>query len=235
MIRIGIVGYKGRMNSLLIKIIMSSADFELSGVLVRSDDETKENFKTYKNIKTLAADSDAIIDFTHPKNTIVIAKEMIGEHSILVCGTTGFTEEQMNELKALASELVIIYSANMSIGINNVQKIISMLAQNLPTDFESGIVDIHHKHKIDSPSGTALTLAKEIEKTKGTAFKVPISSLRLAEEKGEHQVIFSSRNESIIITHRAFNREIFAQGALNACVWGQNKQAGFYSMQDVIC
>lgn len=232
MIRIGMIGINGRMNKAIIEEINNHPECSFSGSLVyEKDQDTPIN--QYEDIIELANSSDAIIDFTNPRTSIEIAQKLVNSKVSLVCGTTGFDEQQFKEFKAAARLLTSVWSANMSIGINLLQILLKTASSTLTNDFDSAIIDIHHRHKKDSPSGTALMLAKTIEE-KHKQKEVQISSLRIGEVPGEHQVIFSNSNESITISHQAFNRNIFAQGAIKACLWSIDKEKGLYSMQDVL-
>ena len=236
MIRIAVVGFTGRINKLLIEEISKHPEYILSGVLVRKGclSENKE-FKLYDDIEELADNTDAIIDFSSPEASLSIAKQLVGSQTFLVCGTTGFTEDEFIQFKSYSKQVSIIWSANMSLGINLLQSLLKIAASKLTKDFDPAIIDIHHCHKKDAPSGTAKVLAQAIEDNRSSeSKKVQISSLRIGEEFGEHEVIFSGLNESISLSHKAFNRNSFIQGAIKACVWGKNKPAGFYSMQDVL-
>lgn len=226
--RIGVIGLNGRMSKAVIEEINNHPDCNLAGVLVRKKSET--SIPLYENIEDLTLVSDAIIDFSTPATSLSIIKKLANSKVVLVCGTTGFTPQEFEELRQ--ASLALIYSANMSIGINLLQMLLKTAASKLGNDFDSAIIDIHHKHKKDSPSGTALMLAKTIEKA--SSKKAQISSLRIGEVPGEHTVIFSNKDESITLSHHAFNRSIFAKGAIKACLWGRNKKPGLYSMQDVL-
>jgi 4-hydroxy-tetrahydrodipicolinate reductase len=235
MIKIAVVGFTGRINKLLIEEINKNPEYILSGVLVRKGCfSKKKEFELYDDIKELADNSDAIIDFSSPEASLSIAKQLVGSQTLLVCGTTGFTEEEFIQFKSYSKQAPILWSANMSLGINLLQSLLKIAASKLTKDFDPAIIDIHHCHKKDAPSGTAKVLAQAIENNRPPELKkVQVSSLRIGEEFGEHKAIFSGDNESISLSHKAFNRNSFVQGAIKACLWGKNKPAGFYTMQDV--
>lgn len=229
--KIAIIGLSGRMSKEVINAITNRSDCEISGIF-SSNAKSKSEHKIYDSLNKLANHSDAIIDFSTPKNSISCLKSLTNKKIVYVCGTTGFSEEEFTIFQEEAKKFICIWSPNMSIGINLLQKMIEEASKTLTEDFDVAVIDIHHKHKKDSPSGTALMLAKTIEKTR--KIMPQISALRIGEVPGEHQVIFSNGNESIAITHNAFNRKIFAEGAIRACFWGVNKPQGLYSMQDVL-
>ena len=228
--KIGVIGFSGKVNSSIIDELQKSKTHELIGVFARS--KTNENlaFKLYDDVSKLSNEADAIIDFTTPAASIEIASKLVDSNTLLVCGTTGFSKEEFITFKSYAKYFPIIWSANMSIGINLMLSMLENMAKKLGEDFDSGIIDIHRKHKKDSPSGTALLLEKEIKKA---GLSTEISSLRISDEKGEHLVLFSSEDESISINHKALSRNAFTKGAIKACQWGVNKAPGLYSMQDV--
>lgn len=227
--RIGVIGLNGRMSKAVIEEINNHPECTVSGALVR-DKAQDSSITLYDKVQDLANVSDAIIDFSTPTTSLEIIKELAGSNVILVCGTTGFTPQEFKAFKN--PSLTLIYSANMSIGINLLQKLLKTTSSKLSDDFDSAIIDIHHKHKKDSPSGTALMLAKTIEETRQN--KVQISDLRIGEVPGEHSIIFTNKDESITLSHKAFNRNIFAKGAITACIWGKGRKPGLYSMQDVL-
>lgn len=228
---IGIVGLNGRMSQAVIEAIEQDKNFGLSGVLVRNN-YTHPNFVLYQDVEELAKNCQAIIDFSNPTTSIKIAENLANKNVIHICGTTGFSEKEYALLKDAARYVTMVYSPNMSIGINLLQILVKTAASKLNNAFDVAISDIHHKHKKDSPSGTALMLAKTIEQE--TGMQPQISALRIGEFPGEHNVIFSAAGESITLSHQAFDRSIFAQGALKACLWAKGKNPGFYSMQDVL-
>ncbi len=234
MIKIGVVGFSGRVNSLIIEEILSSKESELSGVLVRSIPEEDDfPFALYDDVEEFINNVDAIIDFTNPSTSLMLAEKLQNTKVLLVSGTTGFSPEEFEKFKSYAKYSPIIWSANMSIGINLLLKFIEISSSMLGDEFDTGVSEVHHRHKKDSPSGTALMLANAIAEA-GAVNKVQIESMRLAECKGEHMVIFSSAEESLAISHNVFTRNIYAKGAIKACKWGVNKEPGFYSMMDVL-
>ena len=232
MLKIGVVGFTGKVNRIVIEEIEKNLNCTLSGILVR-DKKLHNNINNlYDDVKELAKVSDAIIDFSNPDLTMSLASELINSKILLVSGTTGFTKEQFQKLQDCAKYLPIIWSPNMSIGINMLQLLLKSVAPKLADSFDSAIIDIHRRDKKDSPSGTALMLADAIEDN--SANKVQVSSLRMGDVLGEHDVIFASASEELTFTHKVLNRNIFAIGAIKACLWGRDKEPGLYSMQDVL-
>ena len=231
MIRIGVIGFSGRVNKVVIDEINKNPNCELGGILVRPEKANKVDLPLYTKIEELKKNIDAIIDFTNPTTSLQIAKSLADSNILLVSGTTGFSAQEFETFKSYAKFIPIIWSANMSIGINLLHSLLKIATKALGPDFDSAIIDIHHRHKKDSPSGTALSLAKTIEENSASP---QISSLRLGEEFGQHEIIFSGKHESISFAHKTYSRNSYALGAIEACFWGKDKKKGFYSMQDVL-
>jgi 4-hydroxy-tetrahydrodipicolinate reductase len=234
MIKIGVVGKSGRVNKIVIEEVNKRQDCNIAGILLRPEASlgTQEHFTFYNNVTELAKNVDAIIDFSNPATSLRIAKKLKNSNILLVCGTTGFSNEEFEEFKSYSNFYPIIWSANMSIGINLLHSLLKIATNKLQAGFDCAIIDIHHRHKKDSPSGTAISLAKTIIDNQGSAPQ--ISSLRLGEEFGQHEIIFSGAHESISLSHKTSSRNSYAQGAIAACLWGYQKKNGFYTMQDVL-
>ena len=149
----------------------------------------------------------------------------------LVCGTTGLSEEHFAKLKSSAAEFPIFYAPNMGIGVNVLAQMLHRAKDDLISNFDIKIIDTHHKHKKDAPSGTALFLANQLQ-TQDT--QIPITSIREGEAFGTHEVILSTPDETITITHQALNRNVFAMGAIKAAMWLASQKNGLYSFQDLL-
>jgi 4-hydroxy-tetrahydrodipicolinate reductase len=170
----------------------------------------------------------------------------------LVCGTTGFSEAEKQQFASYSAKAVIIWSSNMSLGVNLLMNLVEKVAGILHDDFDVEIVEMHHKNKVDAPSGTALSLGAAVAKGRGVDLQavgkstrsgkeakrekgeIGFASLRGGDVIGDHSVIFAGDGERIELTHKASNRDIFAKGAIRAAIWGSAKQPGFYSMRDVL-
>jgi 4-hydroxy-tetrahydrodipicolinate reductase len=177
---------------------------------------------------------DVAIDFSHADAISEICRAALKHRKPLVIGTTGHSKEQLRIIEETAQSLPIVFASNFSIGVNVLFWLTHNAAEQLGGDFDSEIVETHHKMKKDTPSGTAKTLAeilKAAEKTKG---EVPVQSIREGDVVGEHTVIFSGPGERLELTHRAASREIFVRGALRAAKWIIDRRPGLYSMQDVL-
>jgi 4-hydroxy-tetrahydrodipicolinate reductase len=256
--KLGITAANGKMGQALILAIKQSPDFRLSTVLVRDVNHlTSEIGLPDYTIITEQAEkfcesAEIIIDFSSPKLTCQIIEAATKHKVPVVSGTTGLTNNEIKLLENYAKIIPIVYSGNMSIGINLIQMLLNKTAKTLDQSFDVEIIEKHHRNKVDAPSGTALMLAKSITDAKGLDFdksiiysrvghtgprpkeKIGISSIRAGNIIGEHDIMFVSDAEVITIAHQALNRNIFVNGALKACNWIVNQPAGFYSMQDVL-
>lgn len=171
-------------------------------------------------------ESNVAIDFSLPEPTLDNLKNCTEFNIPIIIGTTGFTEAQMEEIEFAAKKIPVLYAPNTSIGMNMLFKLAS-IAKKL--DAEVNIVDIHHKHKRDTPSGTAKKILELLEDKNPSC-----NSIRIGEIIGEHTVSFVSDYEQIKISHTAFDRKVFASGALKAAKWLQTKSPGLYTMQDML-
>jgi 4-hydroxy-tetrahydrodipicolinate reductase len=220
-INIGIFGSSGRMGQELISQINKSQIHNLYYSYC---------YKSENNDLSKLCQSDVIIDFSTPKASLILLKEAIQHNTKIVCGTTGFTQIEFHNIIEASSIIPILYSANMSISINIIRSLIETLNAKLSNDFDVDIVDIHHKHKKDKPSGTALMLKQSISSRNAN-----IVSIRAGEIPGTHEVLFTGTNEIITIKHQAFSRNIFASGAIRAAGFlFQCKNPAIYSMDDVL-
>lgn len=176
--------------------------------------------------------TDALIDFSAPEATVehVLACAEFGVP--VVIGTTGLSDEQISELKKASKRTALLFSPNMSVGVNLLFHITGLMAERLGPDYEAKIHEVHHVHKKDAPSGTAKKFAEVIEKVKGK--KIQVTSERTGEVTGDHTITFEGNEERIEILHSALSRDLFAKGAIKAAKWIMGKPAGFYSMEDVL-
>ncbi len=264
MINAGVVGFGGRMGSLIARTILDSPDFVLAGALEdnahpfigRDAGEAlgcpKIGFKVTSSIEKAFASCDCIIDFTFPEVTLSTAKYASKNGKAMVIGSTGFTEEQKKKIQSFASKIAIVLSPNMSIGVNVLLKTVSMVAGILDESYDAEIVEAHHRLKKDAPSGTALALAQAVAKGRAIELaeharyerygiigvrpkgEIGIQTVRAGDIVGEHMVMFAGPGERIEITHKAHTRENFARGAIKAAQWIMSKGPGLYSMMDVL-
>jgi 4-hydroxy-tetrahydrodipicolinate reductase len=220
-INIGIFGSSGRMGQEIISQIHKSQIHNLYYSYC---------YKSENNDLSKLCQSDVVIDFSTPEASLILLKEAIKHNTKIVCGTTGFTQIEFHNIIEASSIIPILYSANMSISINIIRNLIETLNAKLSNDFDVDIIDIHHKHKKDKPSGTALMLKQSISSRNAN-----IVSIRAGEIPGTHEVLFTGTNEIITIKHQAFSRNIFASGAIRAADFlFQCKIPRIYSMDDLL-
>ena len=250
-IKISICGALGKMGLILIKRAQKYQNLELHSA---TDKKTKKLFNKIeikKNNLKVFEKTQVIIDFSNPKSTMQILKYANKLKKRVLIGTTGFTNKQEALIKKYSKKIAIFKSGNMSLGINLLEYITRILSKKIPSDYQIGIADNHHKAKIDYPSGTALILAnavakgksKNLDKLKGKIFlnkkgslqnnKINFFITRKDKTVGKHSVIYNNKIENIELKHTAFSRELFADGALNAAIWISKKNKGLFNMQDM--
>jgi 4-hydroxy-tetrahydrodipicolinate reductase len=252
-INLAISGCLGRMGQQLIKSSKSNKNFKLV-TLTENKTITKKiaGIKLDLNTELAFEKTDVIIDFTVPKCTLEILKIASKLKKRVVIGTTGFTQKEEILIKKYSKKIPRLKAGNMSLGVNLLMYLTEIASGSLGDDYLSKIFEIHHKHKKDYPSGTALMLGKGIANGKnknlynliGKKFlnkksfpfgkKINFNSIRKGEIIGEHEVTFSSGKEIITLNHEAFDRALYSDGALTAAKWITNKKAGLYSMRDLL-
>ena len=252
-INLSISGCMGRMGQQLIKSSKKNKNFKLvsltENILINKKiaglKPTKNNINAFKK-------SNVIIDFTVPKCTLEILKIATKLKKRVVIGTTGFSKKEENLIKKFSKKIPILKAGNMSLGINLLMYLTEIASKSLGNNFLSKVYEVHHKHKIDYPSGTALMLGKGIADGKNKNFynlvgkkylnkksfpyakKINFNSIRRGEVIGEHEVRFSSGKEIIKLNHESFDRALYSEGALTAAAWLMSKKAGLYSMRDLL-
>ena len=252
-IKLAISGCMGRMGQQLIKSSKKNKNFKLITLTENRLVNRKFNgVKLELNSDKAFKKSDMIIDFTVPDCTLEILKIASKLKKKVVIGTTGFTRTQEKQIKNFSKKIPILKAGNMSLGVNLLMYLTEIASKSLNDKYLSKIFEVHHKHKKDYPSGTALMLAKGIADGKnknlynliGKKFlnkksfpygkKINFSSLRKGEIIGEHEVKFSSGKEIITLNHEAFDRALYSDGALEAAIWLMKKKPGLYSMRDLL-
>jgi len=216
-IAIVVAGVKGRMGQAMLRAIEESEGVRLLGTFGRGDDALP-----------LIAKAEALIDFTRPAASVELAALSAQARIVHVMGTTGFTPEDEAKIRAASRHAVIVKSGNMSLGVTLLAALVKQAAKALP-GFDVRIFEMHHRGKIDAPSGTALMLGEASGRD-----DVGYASLRAGTVVGEHQVILAGPHERLVLSHSAQDRAIFASGALAAAKWGQGKKPGLYAMADVL-
>ncbi len=252
-IKLAITGCMGRMGQQIIKSAKSNRNFtvtvltentlinkKINGINISLNDE-----KAFKK-------ADVIIDFTIPKCTFEVLKIASKLKKKVVIGTTGFTKKEENLIKKYSRKIPILKAGNMSLGINLLMYLTEIASASLGNNYLSKVFEVHHKHKKDHPSGTALMLGKGIAVGKNKDFyklmgkkylnkksfpygnKINFNSIRKGEIIGEHEVKFSSGKEIITLNHEAFDRALYSEGALTAANWLNKKKPGLYSMRNLL-
>ncbi len=252
-INLAITGCLGRMGQQLIKSSKSNKNFKLVALTENKPINKKiSGIKLELNTDQTFKKTDVIIDFTVPKCTLEILKIASKLKKGVVIGTTGFNQKEEAIIKNYSKKIPILKAGNMSLGVNLLIYLTEITSESLGDNYLSKVFEIHHKHKKDYPSGTALMLGKGIAKGKnkniydlmGKKFlnkksfpfgkKINFNSIRRSEIIGEHEVIFSSGKEKITLNHEAFDRALYSDGALTAAKWLANKRVGLYSMRDLM-
>jgi len=251
-VNITIVGALGRMGQILIKRVKKNKNLKLFSLIDLKPAKTITGIKIQKNNIEAFKKTDVIIDFSRPRATLEVLNYAKKFKKKIVIGTTGFNSKQNNLIKNYSKKIAIFKSGNMSLGINLLEYVVSIFSKKIPSNYQIGISDDHHKRKVDYPSGTALMLAnavskgknKNLESIKGKMFLNKSGSLqknkinffisRKGNTIGKHSVNFNNKIENIELKHTAFSRDLFADGALNAAVWISKRNRGLFSMQDML-
>ena len=264
LLKVVVTGASGRMGQTLINLIAKSDKLELVGALERPNHEwigqdiglamggSKLDVVVSEDPIEVIANAEAVIDFTTPSATIEFSKFAAQARAIHIIGTTGFSENELEKIKAASFHSVVVRAGNMSLGVNLLVALTRKVAAALDEEFDVEIIEQHHKHKVDSPSGTALMLGEAAADGRGISLtetavrgrdgitgarkkgSIGFASIRGGDIVGKHDVLFASNGEQLILSHNATDRNIFARGALKAVIWGRDKQPGQYDMMDVL-
>ena len=252
-INLAISGCLGRMGQQLIKSSKNNKNFELTALTENKAINKKiAGIKLDVNTEQTFKKTDVIIDFTVPNCTLDILKIASKLKKRVVIGTTGFNQKEEALIKKFSKKIPILKAGNMSLGVNLLMYLTEIASKSLNEEYLSKVFEVHHKHKKDYPSGTALMLGKGIADGKnknlynlmGKKFlnkksfpygkKINFNSIRKGEIVGEHEVTFSSGKEIIKLNHEAFDRALYSDGALTAAKWLISKKPGLYSMRDLL-
>ena len=241
MTKIAITGSNGRMGRALIRAVKINPNVSQGPMLNRGDD-----------INLVLQDFDVLVDFTRPEATLNALSICQNTGKAMVIGTTGFSDEALEIINQASSDIPIVFAPNMSVGVNLTLKLLETTAKVIGTDSNIEIVEAHHRHKVDSPSGTALKMGEVIANALGRDLSecavygregteeprdrqtIGFSSIRGGDVVGEHTVTFFMEGERVEITHKASSRMTYANGAVKASQWLTNQANGLYSMQDVL-
>lgn len=262
--KIGIIGGAGRMGRMLIKEVLSTQNCSLAGAVEHGKNpllgkdlgliigEEAAGVTLTDNLEKLISSSDAIIDFTTPSATINAAELCAANETAHIIGTTGIDGDGRAKIEKFAKKTPIVMSSNMSIGVNLLIAAVEQAAAKLDDSYDIEIVEMHHKHKVDSPSGTALALGSAAADGRKVALsdvqklsregivgarprgEIGFATLRGGDVIGDHTVIFAGEGERIEFTHKASGRQIYSRGAVRAALWTKGRKPGLYSMKDVL-
>ncbi len=252
-ISLAITGCMGRMGQQLIRSANKNKAFKLVSLTENKKIRKKiSGIEPQINSANAFKKANVIIDFTVPRCTLQILRVAAEQKKRVVIGTTGFTKKEENTIKYFSKKIPILKAGNMSLGVNLLMYLTEIASKSLGNNFLSKVYEVHHKHKIDYPSGTALMLGKGIAVGKNKNFynligkkyfnknsfpyskKINFNSIRKGEVIGEHEVRFSSGKEIIKLNHESFDRALYSEGALTAATWLMSKKAGLYSMRDLL-
>jgi 4-hydroxy-tetrahydrodipicolinate reductase len=261
--KIAIAGASGRMGRMLIETVLNESDMTLSGALDRpATPQLGQDAGAFLGKQTgvvlsddidgVLAQSDYLIDFTRPVGTIVHVDAATRHNVKVVIGTTGFDDAQKAHLRAAAEKTGIVFSSNMSVGVNVTLKLLEFAARHFAQGYDIEIIEAHHRHKVDAPSGTALMMGETVADALGRKLDdcavygrhgvtgerdpstIGFSAIRGGDIVGDHTVLFAGTGERIEITHKSASRLSYAQGALRAVRFLAGHASGLYDMQDVL-
>ena len=263
-VRVAVIGAAGRMGRALIQAVTEGEGVTLSAAIDRPGNSLigtdagelaaigKLGVKVVDSLEAAKDDFDVLIDFTAPAATIVNAQFCAKHGKKMAIGTTGLSDEEKASLAQSAEKTAIMFAPNMSMGVNLCFKLLEIAAKALGDEVDIEVIEAHHRHKVDAPSGTALRMGEVVADTLGRDLKevavygregqegprkddtIGFATVRAGDIVGEHTVMFAAEGERVEITHKATSRMNFARGAVRACRWLNDKSAGLYDMQDVL-
>lgn len=258
MLKIAVNAASGRMGQQVIQQVLTKARTRLTAAICRQGHRLLGRKVAHSEViysDNLSAGielSDLVIDFSLPRATLSLLEEAARQQKAVLIGTTGFDQQQRDYIQQLAKSIPVLLAPNTSVGVNSTLALLSMAAKMLGKQADIEIIESHHKHKIDAPSGTAIRMGQTMAEAMGKNFddlkvtesrfekrsrqkgEIGLSVIRAGEIIGEHKVMFALDNEVISIEHKAQNRHCFAEGAVAAACWLAGQSPGFYSMQDYI-
>ncbi|MGB7931939.1 MAG: 4-hydroxy-tetrahydrodipicolinate reductase [Gammaproteobacteria bacterium] len=264
MTRIAITGAAGRMGRTLIEAVRQTDGFALTVALEHPESSLiggdagelaglgKNGVRVGADLAAVAGEFDVLIDFTRPEATLANLEICQAAGRRMVIGTTGFTETQRADIGAAARDIGIVFAPNMSVGVNLCLKLLDLAARVLGDEVDVEVIEAHHRHKVDAPSGTALRMGEVVAAALGrdlgtcavygreghTGERVPgtigFETIRAGDIVGDHTVMFAGAGERVEITHKASSRMTFARGAVRAAGWLMTHEQGLFDMQDVL-
>lgn len=262
--RIAVMGAAGRMGKTLIEAVRQAEDAQLSAAIDRPDSSLvgadagelvglgKIGVQLSSDLVSVLDDFDVLIDFTHPTVTLKNLELCRRAGKAMVIGTTGFSPEEKELLAEAGKEIPIVFAANFSVGVNLCLKLLDTAARVLGDDVDIEIIEAHHRHKVDAPSGTALRMGEVVADALGRDLQkvavygregqtgareretIGFATVRAGDVVGDHTVLFAADGERVEITHKASSRMTFAKGAVRAALWLKDRPASLYDMQDVL-
>ncbi len=261
--KIAIAGATGRMGRMLIEAVINAPDLQLVGALEHSscpqlgDDAgaflgKKTGVEITADIAKALSDAQFLIDFTRPEGTMAHLAIAENTGTKMIIGTTGLSLDQIADLKKASEKLAIVFAPNMSVGVNVTFKLLEIAAKMLNQGYDIEIIEAHHRHKVDAPSGTALKMGEVIAEALGERLddvavyareghtgerkegSIGFATIRGGDIVGDHTVLFAGDGERIEISHKSSSRQSYAQGSLRAARFLQNQASGLYDMQDVL-
>jgi 4-hydroxy-tetrahydrodipicolinate reductase len=262
-LNIAIAGSSGRMGRALLEAVARADDLRLTAALERAGNPFLKkdageligapwNVHITDDLADALCGSDVLVDFTRPEGTLAHLAACRANRVKMVIGTTGFSSEQKKELEAASKDIAIVFAPNMSVGVNVTLKLLEMAARVLGEGYDIEIIEAHHRHKVDAPSGTALRMGEVVAKALGRdlgkvavyereghtgerpSAAIGFATVRGGDIVGEHTVMFAGTGERVEISHKAGSRATFAEGALRAARFLAGKQNGLFDMQDVL-
>ncbi len=263
-VRIAINGAAGRMGRALIEACVNTDGLELGAALEHAGSEFlgvdagslanvgAQGVVISSTIEAVMSDFDVLIDFTRPEPSLAALRACKQGGKKMIIGTTGFSAEEKAEIDAATQEMAVVMASNFSVGVNLTFKLLEMAARVLGDTVDIEIIEAHHRHKVDAPSGTALSMGEVIADTLGRDLKscavygreghtgerdrqtIGFATVRAGDVIGEHTALFADIGERVEITHKASSRMTFANGAMRAASWVQGRASGLFSMQDVL-
>lgn len=260
-----VTGADGRMGRAIIEAILATEEVELAGATVKDDSpfigmdageligQGRQGIKITTDLASCLSSDVTVIDFTAPVATLAHLALVEQAEAKIVIGTTGFNEEELSELKGFESRVAMVFAGNYSVGVNLTLQLLRMAARVIGESSDIEVIEAHHRHKVDAPSGTALMMGEAVAGAMDKDLKesavysregitgaredgtIGFSTIRGGDIVGEHTVMFASEGERVEITHKASSRQTFARGAVRAAKW-LNKKAGFglFNMEDVL-
>ncbi len=264
MLRVAVVGVSGRMGLCLVKASMLSQNTQFSVAVSRAESAAigrdagelagmgLADVKVVGDLAAVVDQFDVLIDFTRPGPSMEYIEVCRRAGKQVIIGTTGYSDEQKAAINVAAKDIAIVLAPNMSVGVNLSLKLLEMTAKVMGDYTDIEVIEAHHRHKVDAPSGTALRMGEVIADSLGRDLKdcaiygregdtgerdrktIGFSTIRAGDIVGEHTVMFADEGERVEITHKATSRMTFANGAVRAAVWLKDKENGLFDMQDVL-